>query len=71
MSSHKIQVQSGVSIPEFLRHFGTEEQLGLLRGGPASLLPRLDPLLRLRLAVPVALRAVARLHDVAVMRQPV
>jgi hypothetical protein len=26
MSSHKIQFQSGMSIPEFLRHFGTEAQ---------------------------------------------
>jgi hypothetical protein len=26
MSSHKIQFQPGMSIPEFLRHFGTEEQ---------------------------------------------
>ncbi len=26
MSSHKIQFQSGMSIPEVLRHFGTEEQ---------------------------------------------
>jgi hypothetical protein len=26
MSSHKIQFQSGMSVPEFLRHFGTEEQ---------------------------------------------
>ena len=26
MSSHKIQFQPGMSIPEFLRHFGTEAQ---------------------------------------------
>jgi hypothetical protein len=26
MSSHKIQFQPGMSIPEFLHHFGTEEQ---------------------------------------------
>jgi hypothetical protein len=26
MSSHKIQFQPGMSIPEFLRHFGTEGQ---------------------------------------------